>query len=270
MILSGYPVAQEIYDSLDTTQHPHLAIIQVGTDPASQVYTQKKQEVLEKHGGQATLYQYPSDISQKDLEKQIIQFNYTSSIHGIIVQLPLPQHINTPQILSYISPEKDPDGLTPQNLAGCITSTSFITPATPLAVLSLCRYYTIPLTSQHIVVINDSLLLGRPLIHLLTNHGATVTMAHKNTPNLKNHLTQANIIISGIGKPHIITDIDSTDKVLIDVGISRTPQGIKGDFHPTLYSQAAMYTPVPGGIGPITVACLISNLYSVTQNYLNT
>ena len=95
-------------------------------------------------------------------------------------------------------------------------------------------------------------------------------MAHKNTPNLKNHLTQANIIISGIGKPHIITDIDSTDKVLIDVGISRTPQGIKGDFHPTLYSQAAMYTPVPGGIGPITVACLISNLYSVTQNYLNT
>lgn len=267
MTLSGYPVAQEIYDSLDTTQHPHLAIIQVGDDPASQVYTQKKQDMLEKHGGQATLYQYPSDTSQKDLEKQIIQFNHTSSIHGIIVQLPLPSHIHTSTILSHISPEKDPDGLTPQNLAGCITSTAFIIPATPLAVLSLCAYYTIALHAQQIVVINDSILLGRPLIHLLTNQGATVTMAHKTTPNLTQYLNQADVIISGIGKPHILTDIDSTDTVLIDVGISRTPEGIQGDFSPEISSQAAMYTPVPGGIGPITVACLISNLFQLREMY---
>ncbi len=267
IILKGLPVAESIYSNIKQDfgtrdSHPCLAIVQVGNNPASSLYIKKKIEALEALGGTAEMHSFSEDVTEKDLQDRIQDINHNSDIHGILIQLPLPRHLNPAKILSSIDPIKDVDGLTPTNIGLITHGMNATIAATPLAVMKLLEYYNIPLLGKHIVVINNSILFGKPILPLLTHAKATVTICHKNTQNLSRHTQMADIIITATGIPSLITaDTISSEVVLIDVGISRREDKVVGDLSPEAMEKAKAYTPVPGGIGPITVACLIDNLY---------
>lgn len=266
-LLAGLPVAEALYAAIKadygaSPQQPCLAIVQVGQNPASTIYIQKKVEALEALGGTGEMHIFPQDVSEQDLCNRIQDINQNPAIHGILIQLPLPRHLTAATILAMIDPDKDVDGLTPTNLGKITHGLPGTAAATPMAVMRLFDHYDISLKGKHVVVINNSILFGKPILPLLTQAKATVTMCHKDTQSLKNHTQMADIVITATGIPGLIDADDiSSNAILIDVGISRKEDKIVGDLSSTAIEKATAYTPVPGGIGPITVACLIDNLY---------
>ena len=180
---------------------------------------------------------------------------------GIIVQLPLPQGFNTTKVLAAINPNKDVDGLTTTSLGKLVKGERGFVPATPKGVMRLFKEYQIGLKGKEIVIINHSAIVGKPLAMLLLNQGATVTVCHEFTKDLKKHTTQADIVISGVGKRDFITaEMIKEGAVLIDIGIVKDDIGLCGDFSNDCYQKASAYTPVPGGVGPMTVAMLLENV----------
>ena len=266
-ILYGAPVAQDIYQQLvadfDTSwTTPHLTILQVGQNSASSLYIQKKAEALEELGGKVTIKNFDKNCSTANLCNFVEQLNQDSSVNGILIQLPLPRQIDTSEVLRTVDPQKDVDGLTPTNI-GLITHGMAGTPAaTPQAVMKILEYYSIKLKGKHVAIINNSILLGKPLSPLLSNQKATVTICHKDTKDIRSITQAADIIVSATGKPFLVDETYlASDSILIDVGISRKDNKVVGDFSPGAIQKSTAYTPVPGGIGPITVACLVDNLY---------
>ena len=268
IILNGAPVAELIYTKIQEdfshkAQQPCLAIIQVGEKSASTLYITKKTDALETLGGKVELHLFSSDVSEQDLCNTISDLNIRSNVHGILIQLPLPHHLSVSKILNTVAPQKDVDGLTASNI-GQVThnAQSGIIAATPLAVISLLDYYKIDLIGKNIVIINNSILFGKPIFPILTQARATVTICHKDTKNLSYHTKHADILITATGNPNLITpEHICPQAILIDVGISRKANKVVGDLSQATIQKSTAYTPVPGGIGPITVACLIDNLY---------
>lgn len=241
--------------------HPKLATVLVGDDPASRVYVNLKKKDSEKIGIDYEEFYY-DDISEEDLLLLIDKLNKRTDIHGILVQLPLPKHIDSNKILERIDPLKDVDGFTPINVGRILLNISDIFPCTPKGVVKILDEYNIPIEGADITIINRSNIIGKPLAAMMINRGGTVTVVHSKTKELKEKTIHADIVVVGVGKTDFLTaDMVKEGAVVVDVGITRDVDGIKGDVKYDEVSKKTSYiTPVPGGVGPMTRAMLLENL----------
>ena len=274
-LLNGKALAQKIQGELKITvenlqgkigRPPGLAVIMVGDNPASAVYVRNKEKACAKVGIASFGRHLPTETPQEEVEALINQLNADERVDGILVQLPLPPHLDTVKLLHAIAPEKDADGLHPMNLGHLIRGENGLRSCTPAGVMALLEEYNLDVAGKHAVVVGRSILVGKPLALMLLEKNATVTMAHSRTPDLGEMTRQGDIIIAAVGKPNLITgDMVKPGAVAIDVGINRimTEDGkskLVGDFEFDSVAQVSSYiTPVPGGIGPMTVAILLQN-----------
>lgn len=269
-------IKKEVADLIDKKNgSPHLAAVLVGDDPASQTYVNAKEKAAHSVGIISSTYRYPEDITEKELLDVIEFLNNDDEIDGFIVQLPLPAHINEDHIISAIHPSKDVDGFTPVNIGNMVLNRDCYLPATPYGIMELLKEYKINPEGKHCVVVGRSNIVGRPVSILLSqkrNPGnGTVTLCHSKTENLKEITLSADILICAIGKPQFITgDMVKEGAVVIDVGIHRlgddsAKKGYRlvGDvLFKEVYKKASFITPVPGGVGPMTIAMLLKNTLS--------
>lgn len=255
---------------------PHLAIILVGDDGASQTYVDHKVKACKEVGFHYTMMRFADTISEEKLMKHIDHVNNDDDVDGFIVQLPLPEHISVEKITEKIRSDKDVDGFTNHNFGSIVSKNPLIMPATPFGVMELLRRYKIETEGKHAVVVGASRLTGAPLSMMLTEQGhATVTICHKYTKDIKSYTRSADILITAVGKPGLITaDMVKEGAVVIDIGTTRVegPQfkngfALKGDvdFKPVA-AKASYITPVPGGVGPMTIASLLLNTLRATEN----
>ena len=242
---------------------PCLAVILVGDDPASIIYTNRKKKVAEQIGIEISFYQFSPVMTQDALIEFIVGLNKDKGVDGIIVQLPLPSHFNTNQVIESIDPDKDVDGLCALNLGYLMINRPFMVSCTPLACLHLIKSVCSDLAGKHAVVVGRSRLVGRPLAQLLLNENCTVTSAHSFTQNLAKICKEADILVSATGQAGLIKrDFVKKGAIVIDVGITRLENGkITGDVaFEEVNGQAGFLTPVPGGVGPMTVMKLLENV----------
>jgi len=250
---------------------PGLAVILVGSDPASKVYVKKKSEACQRVGFYPITHEMPSDISQESIEQTIEIMNQNPNIDGILVQLPLPKQIDTSKILEKISPDKDVDGFHPFNTGRVVLGLEGFVPATPLGVMRLFEEYSVDLVGKECVVVGASNIVGKPMASLLLNAGATVTVCHIHTKDLSLHTKKADIVIVGVGKPGLIkADMVKDGVIVIDIGINRTDEGkLVGDVEfDTVSKKASLITPVPGGVGPMTISMLLENTLEAAKKRL--
>lgn len=278
-VLSGKEPAAEILAKIkekiaSMVSKPSLEIIIVGQDAASEIYVKNKIQKATECGMVAHLTRFDNSISEKELIAYIEKLNKKKDLDGILVQAPLPKHINYEKILQTISPQKDVDGWTPMNqgmlLTGFKNPQPFF-PATPLGVMKLLEHYHIPIAAKHAVVIGRSSVVGKPLALLLLNSDATVTMCHSKTKNLSEHTENADIVIAAVGSPKILkADMVKEGATVIDVGISRDSETKKiiGDVDFENIIKKANCSPVPGGVGPLTIAMLMSNVLKSAEERL--
>lgn len=281
-ILDGKALAQKIQQELKKQipaletrigRPPGLAVLMVGDNPASAAYVRNKEKACAKVGIASFGKHFPADTSQEELEKAIAQLNQDERVDGILVQLPLSEHLNAVAALQKISPDKDADGLHPLNLGKLVRSESGLRSCTPAGVMRLLEEYAIPLQGKQAVVVGRSILVGKPLALMLLEKNATVTIAHSRTQNLTRVCREADILVVAVGKAEIITaEMVKPDAVVIDVGINRVETNerksrLVGDVHFNSVAEVAKYiTPVPGGVGPMTVAMLLQNTF---ESYLH-
>lgn len=273
IILDGKMLRDKIFESLKTKldkmqQKPTLAVILVGENPASQIYVRNKKKTAEKLGINSLSIEYPSDISEEELLNKIKELNSDEKVTAILVQLPLPAHINKNRIIDAILPQKDVDGLTPYNLGKLFSGEEpYVYPCTPKGILLLLDEYNIKLEGKNIVVVGRSNLVGKPVAQMLLKRNATVTMCHSHTQNLSEITKTADIIVSAVGKKVIGEKMLKSDCVVIDVGIFRDENGkISGDVDFENVSKTAAYiSPVPGGVGPMTIASLMLNTVELAR-----
>lgn len=273
IILDGKMLRDKIFESLKAKldkmqQKPTLAVILVGENPASQIYVRNKKKTAEKLGINSLSIEYPSDISEEELLNKIKELNSDEKVTAILVQLPLPAHINKNRIIDAILPQKDVDGLTPYNLGKLFSGEEpFVYPCTPKGILLLLDEYNIKLEGKNIVVVGRSNLVGKPVAQMLLKRNATVTMCHSHTKNLSEITKTADIIVSAVGKKVIGEKMLKSDCVVIDVGIFRDENGkISGDVDFENVSKTAAYiSPVPGGVGPMTIASLMLNTVELAR-----
>jgi methylenetetrahydrofolate dehydrogenase (NADP+)/methenyltetrahydrofolate cyclohydrolase len=250
---------------------PHLAAVLVGNDGASLTYVGSKVRSCKKIGFESTLIQLPEDTSEEKLLEQVAALNANPDIDGYIVQLPLPKHINEQKVLLAVDPSKDVDGFHPENFGRmALDMVSFI-PATPFGIMELLRRYNVDTSGKHTVVIGRSHIVGRPISILMSQKGkaadATVTLTHSRTKNLKEFTKSADIIVSALGVPDFLkADMVKEGVVVIDVGITRVPDSSEKGYYITgdvdfkeVAPKASYITPVPGGVGPMTIAMLLQN-----------
>lgn len=282
-ILDGKIAAQAIKDDLkmDVAQLaaegkkvPHLAAILVGNNGASETYVSAKVKACEEVGYRSTLIRFESDISAMKLLDQIGELNNDPDIDGILVQLPLPKHISDEQVINAIDPEKDVDGFHPVNAGKMMQGVPGFVPATPHGIMLLLEHFKIDTKGKHAVVIGRSNIVGRPISILLSSNAnpgnCTVTVCHSQTKNIKEYCLQADIIVAALGKPEFITaDMVREGAVVIDVGITRSEDStrksgfrLKGDVaFESVAPRCSWITPVPGGVGPMTIAALMKNTF---------
>lgn len=287
-IMDGKLVAQAVKDDLkkkvDTLKKegkkmPHLAAVLIGNNGASETYVASKVKTCEEIGYDSTLIRFDVNISEAELLKTIEQLNQDDTIDGILVQLPLPKHISEEKVINTIAAEKDVDGFHPSNIGKMVQGQPAYIPATPYGVLLLLAHYKIPTKGKHAVVIGRSNIVGRPMSILLSQNtptgNCTVTICHSHTANLKEVCLQADIIVAALGKPEFLTaDMVKEGAVVIDVGITRVEDtskkkgySIKGDVaFETVAPKCAYITPVPGGVGAMTIAALMYNTYQAATS----
>ena len=244
---------------------PCLAVIIVGDNPASRSYVRGKIKAAEFTGMDSRLIELPEDVSEEKLLEVIDTINKDTAVDGLLVQLPLPRHISEDRVIDAIVPEKDVDGFHPQNVAKLWLGRPCPIPCTPKGIIKLIDSTGEPIEGKRAVVVGRSNIVGKPVAKLLLDRNATVTIAHSRTPDLKALTLQADILVAAVGRPGTITgDMVKPGAVVIDVGINRTADGhLTGDVDFESASQVAGWiTPVPGGVGPMTIACLMENTYS--------
>ncbi len=283
-LLDGREVATQIKREIavkvklladDDRRAPHLAIIIVGDDAASHTYVGGKIKACKEVGFDYSLMQFAETISEDKLVKHIEQLNMDEDIDGFIVQLPLPDHISNERVTESIAPEKDVDGFTNQNFGSILSENQLLLPATPYGIMELMKRYNIPMKGKHAVVVGASRIAGAPLSLMLQQEAATVTICNKFTEDLASHTQNADILVVAVGKPGLITQAMVKDgAVVVDVGTTRVKDDTKksgfrlaGDVAFDEVSKLASYiTPVPGGVGPMTIASLLLNTYSAYEN----
>ena len=274
--LKGKPVAENLYNEITAGlktwsekkwSMPHLAVVLVGEDPASHVYVSHKQKACEKLGFRSSLIKLSENISEHELSLKLRNLNSDDDIDGILLQLPLPEHLNARQMMEKISIAKDVDGLTQAALGALMVSHQQVASCTPAGIIEILKYYQIDVSGKNVVVVGRSTIVGLPLFHLLNQLNATVTLCHSKTPNLKQILKSAQYVFVAVGKPNIFNATDFAEgATIIDVGIHRIEGKIIGDVNlqdGEGYLSAA--TPVPGGVGPMTIAMLMKNTYILAE-----
>lgn len=246
---------------------PHLAIVLVGEDPASQSYVKKKLEKAAAVGIRATLRKLPADAGEESVLSLVDELNCDNDVDGFIVQSPLPHHIYYPKILARMDPAKDVDGWTPMNMGRMVGGLGAFRPATPLGVMALLEHYKIGIAGKHAVVVGRSNVVGKPLALMLLEKDATVTVCHSRTVGLEEHTGRADILIAAAGKPGLIrADMVKAGACVIDVGTTRVDGRIVGDVDFENVIKKASCSPVPGGVGPMTVAMLIRNVIEAAKS----
>ena len=240
---------------------PGLSVILVGEDPASQIYVKNKIKYSKEIGIDSEVIRYPENIQEKIVLDKIIELNKNQKVSGILVQLPLPKHIDKQKVIETILPEKDVDGFHPINVGNLSSGYDSKIPCTPLGCLILLKEVEKNLSGKHVVIIGRSNLNGKPMAQLLLRENCTVTITHSKTKDLKSECNKADIIIAAVGKPKLVKgDWVKKNAIVIDVGINKTINGIVGDVDfDEVAKIAKAVTPVPGGVGPMTIACLLSN-----------
>ena len=242
---------------------PCLATILVGDNPSSQTYVKNKHKACEEAGIITKDHRPPTATSQNDLNELIDMLNDDPSVHGILVQLPLPNHLDEFDTTTRILPEKDVDGLTPHNVGLLSIGNGILKPCTPSGIIEMLDFYKIPLEGKNVVIINRSNLVGKPLYHLLLQRNSTVTICHSRTLNLKEICQNADVIVTGVGnrdKFTLTSDMIKEDAIVIDVATTHHNGKLKGDSDfDEIISKASYASPVPGGVGPMTVAMLLKN-----------
>lgn len=289
-ILDGKKISNQIKDEITAEvsrmkeqgeKVPHLAAVIVGNDGASLTYVGSKVKSCERVGFESTLIKMPSTTSELELLKKIKELNQNSDIDGFIVQLPLPDQIDTQKVIMAIDPDKDVDGFHPMNFGKMALDMSTFIPATPFGILELLERYEVETKGKHTVVIGRSHIVGRPMSILMGRKGfpgnSTVTLTHSHTKNINQITSQADIIISALGVPNFLkAEMIKDDAVIIDVGITRVPDEtrergyrIVGDVDfENVSKKASFITPVPGGVGPMTIAMLLKNTLLARERHL--
>jgi methylenetetrahydrofolate dehydrogenase (NADP+)/methenyltetrahydrofolate cyclohydrolase len=269
--VSAQNLAQEIIDDVKTKVEmlrsihhitPGLAVIKVGNEPASEIYVNNKVAMSRNLGLNSFRIDLPDSIDQKTLLRKIQLMNRDPKIHGILVQLPLPQHIDPNSITSEIDPLKDVDGLHPMNIGKLCKNENGLVPCTPLGCLMLLKMLVSDLSGYNAVIVGRSNLVGKPMAQLLINQNATVTLCHSRTQNLASFTNKADILIVAVGKPNFIqSEFVKNQAIVIDVGMNRIAENkLTGDVDFSEVSKVAKFiTPVPGGVGKMTIACLMYN-----------
>ncbi len=255
---------EELKEKLSKLENkPNLVVIQVGNDEASNVYIKQKEKLASELQYNFIHKHFKEDTSEEELVKEISNCNNDSLINGIIVQLPIPKHLNSNNIINAINPLKDVDGLTSINAGKLVQNTPGLIPCTAKGIIDLLDYYEIPLEGANVVVIGRSLLVGKPVANLLTNRNASVTLLHSKSKNISYYTQNADIIVVAVGVPHFLTkDMIKDGSVIIDVGINRVNGKLLGDVDfDNLKDICSYITPVPGGVGPMTVYELMNNVY---------
>lgn len=267
MILDGKTLKQNILIELSKevsqlADKPQLVVIQVGHDEASNVYIKQKKNMCTTVGYQYQHITLEESTTTDEVLNIIDDLNNDPQVNGILVQMPLPKHLDTNLIQNAVLPEKDVDGLTDINAGKLIHDKEALYPCTPYGVMELLKAYNITVTGKNVVIVGRSNLVGKPLAALMLNAGATVDVCHSKTTNLAEHTKSADILVSAVGKPNLITkDMVKEQAIVIDVGINRTATGLCGDVDFEQVSPVTSYiTPVPGGVGPMTVAMLAKNV----------
>ncbi|MCX6062172.1 MAG: bifunctional methylenetetrahydrofolate dehydrogenase/methenyltetrahydrofolate cyclohydrolase FolD [Campylobacterales bacterium] len=278
-LLDGKTLAKKIEEKVSleakefkktTGRVPGLAVILVGHDPASQAYVGMKKKACDRAGFYSVTHEMPDDISQEAIIKTIEMMNQNPNIDGILIQLPLPAHIDTTKILEVVTPSKDVDGFHPFNVGRLATGLDGFVPCTPLGVMELLSEYNIDPKGKNAVIVGASNIVGKPMAALLLNANATVTITHIHTKDLRAHTLGADMLFVGAGVINLIReDMVSEGCVVIDIGINRTEDGrLVGDVDFDAVAPKSSYiTPVPGGVGPMTIAMLLSNTLKAAQNH---
>ncbi|CAG9609304.1 bifunctional methylenetetrahydrofolate dehydrogenase/methenyltetrahydrofolate cyclohydrolase FolD [Pseudoneobacillus rhizosphaerae] len=252
---------------------PGLVVILVGNNPASRTYVKSKEKTCTNLGMNSILIELPETVSEVELLAKIEELNLDSSIHGILIQLPLPKHINEKKVIETIVPEKDVDGFHPINIGRMMTGQDAFLPCTPYGIMVMLEEMNIPIEGKHVVVVGRSNIVGKPSGQLFLNENATVTYCHSKTRDLKAITTQADILVAAVGRVNFITaEHVKEGAVVIDVGINRNHEGkLCGDVQFQEVKEKAGYiTPVPGGVGPMTITMLMYNTLKSAQNIQRT
>lgn len=247
---------------------PHLCVLLVGEDKASEIYVNNKRKACEKYGIKFTLLRLSAGASLQQVLKAIELWNRDDDVSGIIVQLPLPATLPKLTVLNAVSPSKDVDGFHFVNLGKSVQNDTCFVPCTPLAVLEMLKYYNVPIIGKHICLVNDSIVIGRPLATLLGNQGATITICNKKTEQIRQICSSADIIVVAVGKkPDFVLDKSfcKPGVVIIDVGINKIDGVISGDVDESVMGVAGMVSRVPGGVGLVTVSMLLKNVVLAAQ-----
>ena len=237
-----------------------LATVLVGDDSASHIYIGRKHEAAREAGIAAHDHKLPADTSEADLLALVGELNADDSVDGILVQLPLPDHIDEGRVLRAVSPRKDVDGFHPASAGQLYLDEPTFVPATPLGIMALLEEYGVPLEGKRAVVIGRSTIVGKPAVLLLLRANATVTICHSRTADLAEHVGRADVLVAAVGKAGVVTkDMVRPGSAVIDVGMNRAEAGLRGDVDPDAAEVAGVITPVPGGVGPMTIAMLLRN-----------
>jgi methylenetetrahydrofolate dehydrogenase (NADP+)/methenyltetrahydrofolate cyclohydrolase len=263
-LIKGKPIAEriraEVAGQVKEIGHIGLVTVLVGDDPASDVYIRLKHKAAVEAGIEATDLRLPAEISEDDLLAKVAELDADPDVDAILVQLPLPDHIDEARVIRALEPAKDVDGFHPFNAGQLYLGRRTLVPATPLGVMEMLREHQIELQGARAVVIGRSDIVGKPMAHLLLQSNATVTICHSRTKDLARETLAADVLVAAVGVPGMVTaDMVKPGGVVVDVGINRTDAGIVGDVDPGAAEVAAYLTPVPGGVGPMTIACLLQN-----------
>lgn len=271
-ILDGKSLSAKVKDELKGNvnsyfQTPILAVVTIGDDAASEVYVKNKKKACEYVGMSFIHLDYASCVKEEVVIKKIKQLNKDKSVNGIIVQLPIPDNFNVSKIINTIDPAKDVDGLTNTQAGKLIQNEKCLIPCTPKGIMEIFKEYKIDLEGKHVVIVGRSNLVGKPLMLECLNKNATVTMCHSKTKDLKKYTKDADILVVAVGKKYLIDKtMVKKDSVIIDVGINRIDGKLYGDVNPNVEEVCGYVTPVPGGVGPMTVSMLLKNTFEAYKN----
>ena len=263
-LMKGKPLAEriraEVAEEVRKLGHVGLVTVLVGDDPASEVYIRLKHRAATEAGFDATDLRLPAETTEDDLLGKLDELNGSDDVDAILVQLPLPEHIDEARIIRAVSPSKDVDGFHPLNAGELYLGRPAIVSATPRGVMALLAEHNIELDGAHAVVIGRSAIVGKPVMHLLQQANATVTLCHSHTKDLAQYTLEADVLVAAVGVPALVSaDMVKDRSVVVDVGMNRTDAGLVGDVDSGALDRAAYMTPVPGGVGPMTIACLLQN-----------
>jgi methylenetetrahydrofolate dehydrogenase (NADP+) / methenyltetrahydrofolate cyclohydrolase len=244
-----------------------LATVLVGDDPASEIYIRRKHEAAQEVGIRSIDHRLPAETTQEELERLVEDLNADDGVDGILVQSPLPEHLDEAAAVQRLDPAKDVDGFHPENAARLYFGQPRFVPATPVGIMRLLEEYDVPLEGARAVVVGRSLIVGRPSALLLLHANATVTITHSRTLDLAAHTREADILVVAVGQPNVVTaEMVKPGATVIDVGMNRTDDGLRGDVDPAAAEVAGLITPVPGGVGPMTIASLLRNTVAAAQS----